>query len=68
MTRQKKLEAATGFEPVSDGFANRCLGPLGYAASAGAVYHCIAQAARSQGAEHGVADDDLGLEYSNHVR
>ena len=26
------MEAATGFEPVNDGFANRCLGPLGYAA------------------------------------
>ena len=26
------MEAATGFEPVGDGFANRCLGPLGYAA------------------------------------
>ncbi len=29
----KAMEAATGFEPVNDGFANRCLGPLGYAAS-----------------------------------
>ncbi len=30
---KKEMEAATGFEPVNDGFANRCLGPLGYAAS-----------------------------------
>ena len=27
-----RMEAATGFEPVDDGFANRCLSPLGYAA------------------------------------
>jgi hypothetical protein len=27
-------KAATGFEPVNDGFANRSLGPLGYAAQA----------------------------------
>ncbi len=26
------LEAAIGFEPMNRGFANRCLGPLGYAA------------------------------------
>jgi len=29
---EKKEEAATGFEPVNNGFANRRLGPLGYAA------------------------------------
>lgn len=33
----KEVEAATGFEPVYDGFANRCLGPLGYAAITGIV-------------------------------
>ena len=27
------VEAAAGFEPANDGFANRCLRPLGYAAS-----------------------------------
>jgi hypothetical protein len=27
------LEAAIGFEPMNGGFANRCLGPLGYAAA-----------------------------------
>lgn len=26
------MEAAPGFEPGNGGFANRCLGPLGYAA------------------------------------
>ena len=29
------MEAAAGFEPANDGFANRCLRPLGYAASLG---------------------------------
>ena len=34
-------EAGVGFEPTNDGFANRCLRPLGYPALglvAGAVY------------------------------
>ena len=29
---KKKEEAAVGFEPTNNGFANRRLGPLGYAA------------------------------------
>ena len=32
-SKAKELEAAAGFEPANDGFANRCLRPLGYAAS-----------------------------------
>lgn len=35
--QEEGMEAATGFEPVNDGFANRCLGPLGYAASASEI-------------------------------
>jgi hypothetical protein len=34
LNRAKRLEAAVGFEPTKyGGFANRCLEPLGYAAS-----------------------------------
>ena len=32
-TNVSGVEAATGFEPVDNGFANRRLSPLGYAAS-----------------------------------
>ncbi len=32
LCKGKNLEAAAGFEPANDGFANRCLRPLGYAA------------------------------------
>ena len=33
LDRQTKEEAAVGFEPTNNGFANRRLRPLGYAAN-----------------------------------
>lgn len=32
----KNLEVEVGFEPTNDGFANRCLRPLGYSTMIGA--------------------------------
>ena len=42
-------EAGVGFEPTNDGFANRCLRPLGYPANvvvAGEVYTGMEQESR----------------------
>ena len=39
----ERQQAAVGFEPTDNGFANRRLGPLGYAAKTSATLHAAGQ-------------------------